>query len=168
MNPPRDDAMRTQAEAALEGKRESVEQCVAGSLLEALELMFLYDLAMPAWLRSSLGQAIGRYTEHTAATLDEAFLVARPSGYRQPAARNGAHLGRLVVRDVQDMILAGAVVDDGLFEAIGGFHGVGKSTVKKWYYSSATYVIEGQSKAGNWRDVPSHLRCLRDQVNWKA
>ncbi len=167
MNRHHEDAMRALAEAALERARGSVEQGVTGSLLDALNLMFLYDLAMPAWLRAALGEAIGRYTRHAAATLDDAFGVERPSGYRQPAAERCAQLGPRVARDVQDMILAGAVVDDGLFEAVGDLHGVGKSTVKKWYYASVVYAIEGQCVIGNWRAVPSHLACLRDQVSWK-
>ena len=118
----------------IESKREKIESGDGTALLSALESVAMSDAAMPDWLATQVVRSIRNYTHHKTTTLDEAFNVKRPDGYRRQAAKDRWNKGVLVVSDVIALIRAGRPVDDGMFEEVGSSRGVGKTTAKKWYY----------------------------------
>jgi hypothetical protein len=137
--------------------------------LDVFELWVLAEVPIPSWLRAALGSAINRYRTSDVRTLDEAFNVRRPPGYRRGAARAASQHGLSAEMDVTHLAIAGAVVDDALFEAVASRYGVGKTTVKKWYYDGTMYVLaKSLHGTGSRSDLPARLGSLADQVNWKA
>lgn len=108
-----------------------------------------------------LARAISGYLDHEFRTLDEAFKVRRPEGYRQPAARK-RHLHRRKVL-VAGRVLksAGAVVDTAFFEVVGQIAGVKKTQASDWYYE----VVLPRYK--QITDLPPALEKYRNQLNWK-
>lgn len=153
---------------AVNARRSAVERGEAGAVYETLRIALLGDVPIPRWLRTAVRATIDQYELHEASTLDEAFGVQRPSGYRRPAARAAIDPGYQAVRDANDLALAGAVIDDALFEAVAGIHNVGSTSVKKWYYKSAITAIEREWHGrGSRTDLPSRLRGLAVLVNWK-
>lgn len=168
----RDDADRWATWAALhreaiERYRETAQAGDGRALLAALESACVGRCEMPDWLQQAIVTAIRRYTHHQAHTLDEAFNVKRPNGYRRKASRDRATTGFLVWFDVSELVSAGAVVDEALFEAVGSLHGVGKTTAAKWYY---TY-LERTPRHGlpmALEALPARLAALKDRIGWKA
>jgi hypothetical protein len=149
-------------------RKTAVERGDEGAVYDALRIMLMGDVPMPGWLRAALRETIERYESHEVSTLDEAFSVQRPPGYRRPAARAAVAPGYQAVRDANDLAHAGAVIDDALFEAVAMIHDVGSTSVKKWYYASAITAIERERHGkGSQADLPSHLLDLVESVNWK-
>lgn len=168
----RDDADRWATWAALH--REEIARYRAAAqagdgraLLAALEAACVGRCEMPDWLQQAIVSAIRRYTHHQAHTLDDAFNVKRPGGYRRKASRDRATTGFLVWADVAELVSAGAVVDEALFEAVGALHNVGKTTAAKWYY---TYLerLPPHHLPRTIEALPDRLAALRDVIGWKA
>lgn len=150
--------------------REPVEAGDGRALLDALMFLCISRIEMPDWLRYALGNAINLYQNHWEKTLDDAFNVKRPDGYRGPQERNRRVLGPKVTADIVLLVGAGAIVDDSLFAAVGKLHGVGSTTVKKWYYASFDYQFHlalRPSRTDSPDSLPSHLRALKPSIKWR-
>lgn len=153
---------------AVAAKRQAVERGDPGAVYDALWIALLGDVQIPPWLRTAMRGILERYELHEAGSLDEAFGVCRPGGYRRPAARAEIDPGWHAVRDANDLAIAGAVIDAALFDAVAALHGVGSTSVKKWYYNSVTTAIERKwHGTGSIDGLPAHLLTLVDAVNWK-
>lgn len=118
----------------IEGRRAAIESGDGNALLEAIMDVVLSREAFPEWLSYKVARAIRNYTHHKTLTLDDAFGVARPQGYRRQAAQARWDGAFIVVRDVMHLHQSGVPIDDGLFEAVGKLHGIGKTTASKWFY----------------------------------
>ena len=156
----------------LEGRREAVEAGDGEALLIAVLDALVAREPFPGWLGDALIAAIRRYQQHDAHSLDEAFNVKRPAGYRRGAARDRRKIGAMVVYDINQMARAGAVIDDELFEAVGNLHGVGKTTAKGYHYSGAgwpAWALPDPAEAPMERTaLPPQLRELECMVKWRA
>jgi len=150
---------------------KAIEQCLEGDNTPASNLIVaLYHACssrapVPDWVKQSTAHALDRYVNHEVRTLDEAFRVKRPKGYNLKAARLMNVDGRLVFTDVCDMVAAGAVLDEVLFEAVGKLRGVKKTTASKWYYHhyhQAPYILEETTRDS----LPPHLEAIAGHVNW--
>lgn len=121
--------------ASVERHRQGVEDGDGEALLAAI-----YSIAtsggagFPIWLARVTRQAIDKYREHDAATLDEAFGVKRPSHYRQAKARELKSTAKAAIADIVALQMLGLPTDGNLFEAVGTLYGAGKTKVSEWYY----------------------------------
>jgi len=108
-----------------------------------------------------IADSINRYLDHECRTMDDAFKVRRPNGYRQAAARK-RHLYRRKVQFYGRVLKsAGAVVDSAFFEVIGAIVGVSKTQASDWYYEVKLPPYK------QIKDLPPALEKYRDQLRWK-
>ena len=131
--------------AEIESKRAAIDTGDGDALLSAIESVALSNMAMPDWLARKVVQAIRKYTHHKASTLDAAFNIRRPGGYKRPAQQDRWDRAGLVVSEVIAMRRSGEAVDDLMFEQVGSKHGIKKTKAKDWYYfhknnKTVTYV----------------------------
>lgn len=118
----------------IESRRAEIEGGNGDALLEAIMDVVLSREPFPEWLSYKVAHAIRNYTHHKKATLDEAFGVVRPQGYRRQATQARWDNAFKVVKDVMHLHQAGVPIDDGLFDAVGQLHGIGKTRASKWFY----------------------------------
>jgi len=124
-------------------------------------------------------EALMRYRSHEVLTLNEAFEIERPSGYRREAANRVFLLKSKVIRDIRAFEHAGAAKDDALFEAVGKIHGCGKTLAKKFWnqrqparrgYGAPELEKRSQipnvNAGGKWRWLPPDLIPHAGQVKW--
>ena len=151
--------------------------------LEDEEDIHLFEEAVEDLLERCdfVSEALMRYRSHEVLTLDEAFNIERPAGYRGKAAYREFLLKSKVIRDIRAFELAGAAKDDALYEAVGKIHGCGKTLVKQYWREAPParrkYGVDGVDSArspqdpevetgGKRRRLPRHLIPHKDQVNW--
>lgn len=118
------------------------------------------------WMES----ALLRYAWHEVMTLDEAFGVSRPDGYRMAAARRELESKADLIRDVYRFCDAGAVRDDDLFEVVGKIHGCGKTLAKEWWRERPKHRGFGRKPGPaitTPRELPKDLLPYRDEVKWR-
>ncbi len=114
--------------------------------------------------------ALLRYAWHEVMTLDEAFGVSRPDGYRMAAARRQLESKADLIMDIHRFRDAGAALDDDLFEVVGKIHGCGKTLAKKWWKDKPPRRRAGlkpgraSTKPG---ELPKELLPYRDMVKWR-
>lgn len=113
----------------------------------------------------TVAKAIQRYLDHETRTLDEAFKVRRPDGYRQPAERRKFLKIDPVQRDGRFLREHGAVIDDAFFEVLAERHGI-KTTVAREYYYADPKLKGLKPKAGKSPDEVNSE--YRRRLNWKA
>lgn len=154
--------------SVIEAKRDAIESGDGDALLSALLNALISRDPLPDWLCGQIASAIYRYQHHDAFSLDEAFRVSRPSGYRQKARREQRRVGTVVAYDVRALVRAGAVVDEALFAAVGKLHGVGKTTASKWYY---WHLKRSYLPPSEWRmeraGLPDKLRAIEGDIEWR-
>lgn len=108
-----------------------------------------------------IAASINRYLDHECRTMDEAFRVRRPDGYRRAAARK-RHLHRHNVQICGRVLKsAGVVVDASFFEVIGDFVGVSKTQASEWYYEVRFPPYKQIT------DLPPALEKYRSMLRWK-
>ena len=108
-----------------------------------------------------IATAVRSYISHESRTLDEAFRVHRPSGYRQPAARKRYMHRRSVQFHGRVLKSAGAVVDQAFFEVLADIVGVNKTLASEWYYEVTLPPFKQVD------DLPPALEKYRSRLNWK-
>ena len=81
-----------------------------------------------------LGKIITSYLEHEFSSLDEAFQVRRPDGYRRPAERKKHLHMRKLQEDGCFLRKHGAKIGPEFFEFLATRHLVNKTTAAEWYY----------------------------------
>lgn len=118
----------------IESKRLAIDDGDGDALLSALMDVVLSGAPFPEWLSFKVAAAIRRYSFHEVLTLDEAFGVKRPGGYRRGSTQQRWNNSWVVVHDILQLHRAGVPIDDALFEAVGARHGIGKTTASKWFY----------------------------------
>ena len=148
----------------IEGKRAAIEAGDGDALLEAIMDVVLSRKAFPEWLAYSVARAIRGYTHHKASTLDEAFGVSRPQGYRRKAVQARWDGALPVVQDVMHLQKAGVPVDDGLFEAVGELHGIGKTTASKWFYFHKSRATPTYRLCGIPTPFPARLEAVKSAL----
>lgn len=152
----------------IDSLREEVQGGNREALVEAVLSAASSGDPWPEWVRDEIAAAMLRYRDHYARTLDEAFAISRPSGYRQQARIKRLHHGLLVALDVHMLVQAGACVDDALFEAVGAVNKIGKTTASKYYYwHIKTRRIPPPRRDARTRDqLPPWLQDIASEVNW--
>lgn len=152
----------------IEGRRQKIEAGDGDELLAAIRDAALGRIALPDWLSGRVLTAIRRYTHHEVSTLDLAFNVKRPKGYRRPAVRGRWEKAVLIVRDVCKLNMHGVSIDDGMFEEVGKLHGIKKSQASDWYYfhknnNTLTYV---SATAWSWscESLPDRLNAVAEAL----
>lgn len=118
----------------IEARRTKIEEGSGDDLLAAILDVAIGRVAFPEWLSYKVASAIRRYSHHEVSTLDQAFNVKRPAGYRRKAVAARWNKAILIVRDVHDLSEHGFPIDGSLFEEVGKLHGVGKTKASEWYY----------------------------------
>lgn len=83
---------------------------------------------------AEIAEAFRKYVEHEVSSLDDAFGVSRPAGYRRPAARKRFLKRKRLQRQALWLRDAGAKVDPAFFEVLGTVNGVKPTQAKDWYY----------------------------------
>ncbi len=151
----------------IESKREAGQSGDGDALLSAVMNALIARERFPEWLALELAGAIYRYTQHDARTLDEAFRVKRPDGYRLAAARDRRRKGLVVTAQIMELHSAGAAVDEALFAAVGELHGVKKTTISDWYYLHRTHPMFAHKRPVARSALKPELTGLADKVNWK-
>lgn len=138
------------------------------ALLDAMLLAVASEEPWPEWLRDEVAVALYRYRYHHTKTLDEAFGVARPAGYRQETKSKRWYVGMNVMWDARLLIEAGASVDEALFEAVGTTYGIGKTTASKYYYWHVRHRQLPPPERGTRArdDLPPWLQAVAADVNW--
>lgn len=111
---------------------------------------------------SKVAAAISSYLEHEHRTLDEAFRVRRPDGYRRAAARKKHLHMRQLQQDGEHLRKRGAVVDSAFFEFLANRHKVDKTKAAEWYYLKHRGLRPDSSK-----DSSDLSELVRSQLNWK-
>ena len=108
--------------------------------------------------------AIRAYLTHAAGTLDEAFKVRRPDGYRQPTERKKFLKKAAVQREGKLLRYEhGVVVDDAFFELLAERHQV-SATIAKQYYYAKHKGLKPKPEASPEGIHPEYRR----RLNWKA
>lgn len=105
--------------------------------------------------------AFGRYDRHEVSTLDEAFGLQRPDGYRRSAAEERDKKRRrvqIVGRVLRD---CGAAVDSALFEVLAEIHGTNRTKATEWYYEANKSL-----PPRGFSELPEQYRRFVDQLNW--
>jgi len=114
------------------------------------------------WHVERIAKSINGYMSHEFRTMDEAFQVRRPDGYRQPSARKRY----LHMRNLQDLGLKlrkrGAVTDNQFFEFLGRMFNVDKTLAAEWYYQKHRGAKPDPTLDNS--DIPEWAR---DQINWR-
>ena len=107
----------------------------ADALLEALNLCTsLEDSPMPGWVADGVNDALSKYHEFEAKTLDEAFNVSRKKGMHLNKERNKiAQKGRIAGQVLRAKRNKTSVTDE-LFAEIGTKMKITGSKVKRLYY----------------------------------
>lgn len=107
----------------------------ADALLEALNLCTcLEDSPMPGWVADGVNDALFKYHEFEAKTLDEAFDVSRKKGMHLNKERNNiAQKGRIAGEVLRAKRNKTSVTDE-LFAEIGTKMNMTGSKVKRLYY----------------------------------
>ncbi len=118
----------------IEEKRPAIEGGDGNALLGSIMDVVMSGDPFPEWLSFKVARAIRAYQHHETLTLDDAFHVKRPDGYRRKAAEDRWNHAWPVVRDIRHLHAAGVPVGDALFEVVGERHGIGKTTASKWFY----------------------------------
>lgn len=118
----------------VENRRTAVTKGNGDALLAAIMDVVHGRIPFPEWLAVEVAAAIRRYTHHHVSTLDQAFGVKRPAGYRRKAVRERLEKAAIVIHAVHDLNRAGYPIDENMFEEVGKHVGVRKTTASKWYY----------------------------------
>jgi len=90
---------------------------------------------LPRWLSDFLHDGAFRFTRYEAKSLDEAFGMPRKRRSHFPAARRQQKIGYAVWMKCDELVRKGSPIDDGLFEEVGEYFAIGKTTVKKYFYA---------------------------------
>lgn len=104
-------------------------------LLEALRLCCVSkERKLADWVARAVVIAIDKWDRAKVRTLDEAFDVERPKGYRRGPAEKKRALQSYVYIEVINLITGGHPVDESLFESVGEKFGIGKTQATIYYY----------------------------------
>lgn len=96
---------------------------------ESVDDIFPYDLAR------QLDEVLTAYVNHEVSSLDEAFGVKRPKGYRQRYMEQLQHgKGASIWDDIVTLHAHGLPLDEYIFGKVGELHGTGSTYAKKAYY----------------------------------
>lgn len=112
---------------------------------------------------SKVAAAITAYLEHEYSTLDDAFKVRRPDGYRRAAARKKHLHMRQLQQDGEQLRKRGAVVDSAFFEFLAARHKVDKTRAAEWYYLKHRGL-----KPDPKLSKAEISEAIRLQLNWKG
>ena len=108
-------------------------------------------------------EAFRRYLDHEVSTLDEAFAVGRPKGYRRNAAEIEVKKKRMVQRDVLQFVQAGVVIDEALFAVVGKIHGIGKTQVGEWWGARKHKIPRERLRKTK---LPKEFEIYRNEITW--
>lgn len=112
---------------------------------------------------AKIADAVSAYLEHKHSTLDEAFRVRRPDGYRRASARK-RHLHMMQLQqDGEYLRKRGAIVDAAFFEFLASRHKVDKTRAAEWYYLKHRGL-----KPDPTLDNLEIREAIRSELNWKG
>lgn len=105
------------------------------ALIFAIECCATFELPLPGWTSPLVVDACRAWRRFEARTLDEAFGVERPSGFRLVEAGAKASLAFEVFQLLWAAKKNGDAIDQDLFEEIAEKLNVSASSAKRAYYS---------------------------------
>jgi hypothetical protein len=123
-------------------------------LLQAIQACGLYRLPIPFSVRTAFGDALRRYSDGEAWTLDEAFQVNRPKGAHQPTwvakhRNNGSGYSRAysIWRRVHELYTPGKKPSKAtVFADLADIYGLSAGTVEN-YFNEVEEVISQDKKS---------------------
>ncbi|WP_242107211.1 hypothetical protein [Luteimonas aquatica] len=151
----------------LERRKEKFEKGDAESVLWAVHYVIEGKITFPPWLATAVDKAIMGYMTHEYASLDAAFGVGRPKGYRRKSIHEQASRAHNSNWIIIELHKHGYAIDDQLFEVVGERFNVKKTTAKKWYYeakNSNDPVFQAFERSDVSSQIPEHLKAIADQL----
>ena len=160
--------VRAAAARELEQLREGCLRPDGGwSVLDAIALCAVHDMAMPRWLGAEYVRLRARVKSAEVATLDEAFGAYWPPRTRLPVERRHILLRKRVHAAVWELVRQnpGEAISRVLFDLVGEMAGIdiSGSEVEKRYYEA---LDEGMLNVNTWRCI--HLQPSRPSRSKRA
>ena len=120
--------------AMLEWYRQKYEGGDGAALLKAIEHCGMYRLVMPDWVVANFVAAFSSWDRLECATLDDAFRVARPKGFRIDVAREEMNNAAAVYMAILDAEKRGLPIhQDGAIAEVCEKFGINRDKAWKWY-----------------------------------
>ncbi len=130
------DDCRSRNFEALEDYRRRFEAGNGAALLSAIAFCGQQHIPMPRWLVETFYSRWSSWNRFQSRTLDEAFGVESPKGWRFGAQRRYSHLEPFVHCYILEEKKKGRAVDESLFEDVGQRFNIAKTLVSEYYYRS--------------------------------
>jgi hypothetical protein len=137
---------------ALEDYRRRYERGDGEALLLAIDL-YLETFKVPKWMADGFFEAMTKWINHQAATLDEAFNVRRSVGKHLDRRRERERLRPWIMLEIARLQQRyRANIDGSSFAQVGDYIGKSGSYVRDVYYEDASLP---------WRNLLRHFRVER-------
>lgn len=127
-----DDYLQRTAELNFKRLQGSFDAGQKSAALAAIKLGYFFGERPPQWALKFFSDALSRWGMAEVRTLDEAFGVERPKGFRQDAANRRAMFGSAILIEVNRRLETEAY-DDEIFSDVGEKWGMGKTAAKDIY-----------------------------------
>ena len=114
-----------------------------------------------------VARKIKQYLEHETTSMDEAFELRRPKGYRRASAREEHLKMHAVQRTGLKIRNAGAVTDEAFFEVLGQIHNLKRTKAKELYYRYGNNVDLPPRPRVGVSMLPHEYEVFADQLMWK-
>jgi hypothetical protein len=136
----------------LEDLRRRFERGDGEALLLALDL-YLASFSVPKWMAAGFFDAMSKWLDYRAATLDQAFNVRRPIGKHLEPQRERERLRPLIMLEIARLQQRyRANINGRTFARVGDYIGKSGSYVRDVYYEDASEP---------WRKLLRHFRVER-------
>jgi len=131
---------------------------------DASEIKYRAELFLEAAEHAAKG--FQKYLNHETTTLDEAFDLKRPKGYRRAIAHEERVKERALQRTGRMFRSAGAAIDDAFFAVLGEIYGVSKTKASVFYYRERSHVPVPAPPPPGTRPLAKEYAQFIDQLTW--
>jgi hypothetical protein len=113
------------------------------ALFRAIDICLDFKISPPVWCLVPFKRAVAELANGQHMTLDEAFGSPYPKGAHRSKYGNHFTKAYALHRDITELKEKygdSLALDDGLFEVVGGWHGVKKTKAKELYYAHQAHL----------------------------